>query len=900
MCVKDKKLIYILSGLLPIVVMFIVYIFLGVYPFGSNTLMAIDFASQYIDLFAFFRRSVLSLDFSGIFYSFSKSIGGDMMGVWGYYLLSPFNFIYALFPFDEIRLAATVTLLLRYGCMGLTFCHFLVKRYDALKKRPLLVPTFATLYALSGFAVAYQMNPLWYDALVFLPLIIMGVENVLSGQKGYKYTLILAVMMICQYYMAYMICLFIILYSLFYMAKIYTGKTLKEKLKSYFLPILKLAGYSFLAVGISFVFLYPIIQNLLISKGTYTDPFVFSTKIEADPVLLLSKLMIGAFDHDQMPHGLPNIYLGSIALIGFIFYFMTKVFRKSERIAAVGVFGVFLLSMIFNMIHRIWHLGQEPAWFYHRFSFLICFFMVLLAYRAIREWQRVDLAGVCLSSGIIILVNGIVYQSSQSFMSVPQQILSTLFWMFVVVMFFMKEYKWSSIVLLAVTCLELGANAYIVQSRVGYAGAYRLENAQKTIESAIDPIRPPKTNFYRIEKIFQRSNNDPFMFDYPGLSHFSSNMEVDTMDLFDALGSSGANASTNYTSGTPLTDALFGIRYLVQMRNLSDEQKQSEYIYSFSRETTRKDLYQYYNAISETDRVRVYENKRYFSVGFGVNEGLLNLTLEDNKPAENQMAILQHLSGQSIQYFKREAFKEITLENLEATNPNDLANSSFKRLDLSKPGKIRYTFVPSTDNAYYLSLPGMLSEQRSDMAISLNKANYEYHGMFDKQQLWNVAYQQKNVETTFEITFTKANEVSLRNVALWEMDNNAVDIAIGPKTKQGMTVTNWGNNTMEGTVHLTDNSTHLLFSIPYSEGWSIWVDDVKVQPQKVWNSLMAIPMASGQHRIKMVYVPKAFSVGLLVTVVSLAILGGMIYVGGRKNEAIQYFNKAKRNIRSNK
>nr|WP_252898699.1 YfhO family protein [Secundilactobacillus odoratitofui] len=36
-------------------------------------------------------------DPSGLFYTFQKALGGEMFGVWTYYLLSPFNLILLVF-----------------------------------------------------------------------------------------------------------------------------------------------------------------------------------------------------------------------------------------------------------------------------------------------------------------------------------------------------------------------------------------------------------------------------------------------------------------------------------------------------------------------------------------------------------------------------------------------------------------------------------------------------------------------------------------------------------------------------------------------------------------------------------------------------------------------------------
>ncbi|MBF0781054.1 MULTISPECIES: YfhO family protein [unclassified Granulicatella] len=881
-----KKQVYIMSACLPVTVMLVIFMIQGVTPFGNSTVMAIDFASQYIDLFAYMKRAVLELDFSSLFYSFSKSLGGDMLGLWGYYLLSPFNLIYVLVPYEQITLAATLTILARYSAMGLTFTHLLIKRYNAMGKRPMLIPVFATIYALTGFNVAYQMNPLWYDAMVMLPLVIIGVETVLDGGKGIKYSVLLALSIIFQYYMAYMMCLFIVLYSFIYMARNYNGKKWTEKVMSYCKPIIRLGMYSILGVGLSAIVLIPIVQNLLISKGSYTESLTFLWKFEFNPLDILSKLFIGAFDYDQMPAGLPNVYIASLGLVGFCLFFTQKQFRRFERIMLAVVMFIFIVSMAHDFSNKIWHLGQTPAWFYHRFTYLTSFLMVLMGYRTLKDIKTIPLYTLIMGFGAILIMNGIVYQNQFSFMSIGQQLISSALWLFVLGILYVKRRHFVLYgVLFLVTILELGLNAYIDQSRIGYAHAGAFLNAQVVQKQVIDTIRTPQNDFYRIAKLYNRTKNDPFMFNYPGLTHFSSTMEAATLDLFDYLGDAGSNAATNYGSGTPLTDALYGVKYIVQMKNLPEELRGDANIYSFTRESTRKDLYAYYQSVSETDRLRVYQNNNVLSIGFGVSQAVIDVTFDKNSPAQNQNKILQAMAGTKEEYFKQYAFNDIHLDNFETDNPNDLSSVSLTRIDKDKPASIRYTFTPQTKEAYYISVPATLNKSKNDIQLTLNDKVYEYYPTFDHRQLWNIAYDNQNQETTFKVSTSKLNELNIFNIQLWKLDGQAIRDVIANRMKQNMTVTHWHANTVEGHINITDNSTYMMTSIPYSPGWQVWVDNKPVETVKVWESLLAIPISAGSHTIKMVYIPVGLWSGLAVSIVSGVILSG-IYYRRKKHENI--------------
>ena len=176
-----KGVLYLISALLPMTIMLVVWFFMGSYPFGNKSLMAVDFGQQYISFFGLLKNAILSGDLSSLTYSFTKSIGGDMIGVLGYYLMSPFNIIYIILPFKYYGLAVFLTIWLRYGAIGLSFAHLVVKRYKGAESKLWMVPLFATAYALSGMLVSYQMNVIFYASSCYcVPGAIVGRRGTLS------------------------------------------------------------------------------------------------------------------------------------------------------------------------------------------------------------------------------------------------------------------------------------------------------------------------------------------------------------------------------------------------------------------------------------------------------------------------------------------------------------------------------------------------------------------------------------------------------------------------------------------------------------------------------------------------------------------------------------------------
>ena len=63
----------------------------------------------------------------------------------------------------------------------------------------------------------------------------------------------------------------------------------------------------------------------------------------------------------------------------------------------------------------------------------------------------------------------------------------------------------------------------------------------------------------------------------------------------------------------------------------------------------------------------------------------------------------------------------------------------------------------------------------------------------------------------------------------------------------------------------------MLVTIPYDEGWHIKIDGEEIEYFESLDSLIGFNVGMGEHTVEITYMPKAFSLGLAVSVVSLAL-----------------------------
>ena len=195
----------------PAIIMLLIYIRKNVYPFGDSSVLVLDLNGQYVQFFAAFRAA-LHGDAS-LLYSFGRTLGGEFLGIYAYYLASPFSYLVALFPEKNILEVLLTIFVLKCGSAGLTFGIFM---HNSQKCNKTLNIALSTLYALCAYAIVMQHNTMWIDGLVILPLLALGVERVVKYKKPLLYVLALATTLMANYYIGYMSCIFVVLYYFYY------------------------------------------------------------------------------------------------------------------------------------------------------------------------------------------------------------------------------------------------------------------------------------------------------------------------------------------------------------------------------------------------------------------------------------------------------------------------------------------------------------------------------------------------------------------------------------------------------------------------------------------------------------------------------------------------------------
>ena len=848
-----KKRYYTLSILIPAVMILAIFLLFTITPFGNRTWLTIDLGQQYVDFFSYYQDTLLHHP-EQFFYSFSKSIRGEMVSLWAYYLLSPFNLLFLLIPRSSIAMGVTLLIFLKLFSCTVSFAVLLDVKF---KQRNWTTLLFALSYGFMSYLSANQFNVMWLDALIGLPLIILGVDALLQKQNPLYYVLPLSLTILSNYYTGYMICLFLGLYFPY----AYLMANDSFSLKSFIKQFGRFIFYSVLSVGLITVILLPTFYSLLGSKGTATT-IAWSLKSEYNPLLMASKLFIGSFDFHEMQKGYPNIFVGSLALFSFLCYFKEKKIALFQRLYALFITVIILISFNIEMFDKLWHAGQLPNWYSYRFSFLFSFWMVFLGYQWTLKKTAVGIRETFVYF-FLFLAAGI------GFILFPQDYLQG--WQIALgfglsmgilygLILIRRGKRTHQKFLISFVVIELLLNSIITLSRLGYVMNSEFATYQSSLTNWSTVLRPVENEFYRSEKTMLRSKNDSLQVPTYGVSHFSSTFEKETEKFFDAIGVRQGTAYVNYSNGTLLTDALLGIK------NTFIETTDATY----NERWERKDL-EDLPTIATFNEGHVVTNPNSLSIAYPMKAILKSMKVPTNHPITMQNQLANALSGTTSpkNIFTRVSY-ETTFENISGS-PVVYQRVQFE--DNTQVGTITLTFTPETDDPIYLEIAGTMGEE--DLEMTLNGDPYAFYSVQSKPVLLSVAKNQKGQPQTLRIT-VKDDGFEFSKLNLYSLNTSLLNERLEQTKAQELKLETFSATHFSGTMDVLEDST-VLTTIPYSTGWKVWVDGQELETYKILDSLLGFTISKGTHRIEYRYTTPFLPEGSLVSLASLLLLIFILY-----------------------
>ncbi|AQW20724.1 hypothetical protein PL11_001730 [Lentilactobacillus curieae] len=869
---NSKKTILAMSFFLPILITSIYFIYRGFAPFGGSSVLTVDMAQQYVDFFAYFRHTLLSNP-SGFFYSFGKALGGDMLGTWSYYLMSPLNFLILLFPISKLPSVIGIITILKYGLAGLTSGFLFLKMY----KRPGLVAvSFATIYSLIGWMVANQLNTIWVDGAILLPVIFWGLLKIMHGKSPIIYVLSLALMLMINYYIGWMIAIFVSAYIVIMsLAKAYESQ-------SYLKTIGKWLVSSLVSGALAAWVLIPTYFALKSSKNNLAHSTV-KWRFEFNPVNMIAKFVDGSFSFNQLASGTANLFVGALVIILFIYSFANSKTELRLKIANAVLSILFFLSLSFLPLDLLWHGLAAPVWYPFRFSFIVSFFMIVVALQALHQIGQTGLEKrpLFIATGIIAL--GLLYIAiflkKFTFLSVWKVIIAVAFVALSVGLLFLFASKSEQrrrlfpIGLLVIVVLEMGSNLALSLNQLTYLRKDDYTEFSKIMSQANGVVKAKDSGFYRTEKTFSRTRNDALNSNYNGGSAFSSTLETDTTKFYNNTGNPSGVYYAVYANGTTFTDSLLGMKYMYSSREdgrKSARRKIQEFLTPL---TSRPDI-DNYKKMDGTPYVNIHKNPDALPLGFMSRNQYMFPINNSGSTIDYQNQIATQLDSKIGRIVQPINYSNISYDNAEPI-PN-LEGGVLKKINPTESASVTLTIRMKKHHSYYMTLGPRMTDVLLSYKVN-GKMLTQYRTSQEETQLNIASAGNKDRLVKLQIS-PNYGRAPIQEVSLFSVDNNKVHKLANELKKSSYNVTKHTSNKLEGTINSTVNGGMMTTTIPYSKGWTAKVDGEKVGIKKWADMFISIPVNAGQHTVTFTYTPVGFKLGIIIYIISVVVLILLIFL----------------------
>lgn len=501
-----------ISFIITVVLAVLIFAKLQIYPGGKFTMLTYDLAMHDLPYIASIRY-IGSKDCS-FWYSMFGGLGSNYMASYAYYIACPLNILTVFVPLEKLPYAIYFLTLFKLGMCSATFAIYVLYGLRQSSYRYLLI-LLSVAFGMSSYSLFYSFNLMWLDGLVFLPLIILGLEELMRGKKGLLYLIALTASLYMDYYITYMSGIFAFIYLIYRLMVADFGKTkVKRILLSYI--VLSLAS-----LGLSMPLLFPTLKYMMIGAINNINPI--DHFIRVTPLRIIRNLFpMGEFF--MLNEGAPQLFCGTITIILIILFFISKRITRKEKLIVLTVFMIYFISFLLVPVDRAWHGFRDPTCIPARYSFTCIFFMLSVACRALR---------------------------TDSF-SVIHSRITNLSWFIhpLICIFVISELYMNG----SLAIMEVNANSC-------YTPYDEYYHDITSVNSALDGISDD--GLYRTASPRFLTSADGYLFGFNDVSYFSSAYDSSLHDQLKKLGFYNKRHAVTASGITPVTANIFGVRYMI-------------------------------------------------------------------------------------------------------------------------------------------------------------------------------------------------------------------------------------------------------------------------------------------------------------------------------------------------
>lgn len=881
MKVTKKRYLFLTYTILFAILCMIVF-----YPFFTNHLSLIwgrsgeDGTSQHLasllyygDYIRTFFSNLIHGNFQFPMWNNSIGFGSDILTTLNYYAIGdPLNIVYVFANKANASYLYTFMTLFRAYLVGISFiifgCYF--------KKNPYGILIGSFTYIFSGVFLNYAIrHPFFLNPMIYLPLLIIGVEKIYRKEKPYLFTIMVAISAMSNFYFFYMLTAVAVIYALI------RFPVYKEA--GFFKTLGRFAGWYILGLGLSMILLLPVIiafmGNARSSSGVnYFSIFLYQRKYYQSLILQ----SIGF----HLPGRGTSLNFIALAYCGGIVLLLKKSKERFPYKASLILGVVFTLFPIFAYVL---HAFSYPM---NRWHFALAFII-----GAVLMEVYEDLLNLTLLQKIGIVFGIIFYymaykRYAEGALDVKYAaiiLILTAIVLFVVNEIpFMSKFHLNHLLLLGLACFSVSFAGFGHYS----TRLSKVINSYVAFDEAYDLLGEQEDSLFR-----------------------SANIKVNQLDRVDAMNESIPNwgiirhipTTTNYYSITDKNVSDF-------LENLGLNQYQ--YKFKFKKLDMREGLLNLYHTkyivinklngakipngyklIKSDDTHSLYENKNIVPFGYTYNTYVTEKDFEKANAVQREQTMTQNavisdtsdIASASLQ--KSSIVNDLTTHDI-STNfyyhktkkkgklvqikiPKEYFNDQCYiylqnvRMIPSNSGRNHILYTGKNNTRFRVGIAGHTStifNAEQDSIYEIGNRNYLLEVNTN-----NIKKDQKYV--TLSIIMSRSATYKIDKISIVQVNSKKQAAALNAlKNNPHLTDISYdGANHFSGNIKTTDDRI-LCIPFAYSKGWKATDNGKSVKVIKVNGMFCGIVLKSGTHNIKLNYTTPGLKIGACISLISLIIL----------------------------
>lgn len=841
-----------IPGIVTLAVLCCLYSAKGYAPFGHLSLATDDCNLQYLDFLSYLQDALKGSN--SIFYSFSKVLGGNTIGIVSYYLASPFNLLVLLFPKAELVSFVDIVIALKLAAAAITCAVFLNYRFKHLKEsriyHSVITCILAVSYASGQYSIAQSSNIMWLDGVYMLPLILLGVFKLVRERKCAFLSISVGLSIIFNWYTGGINCLFAIIWFFFELITNNTdqviGNSFLKTVKANLGSIVHFGLAMSIGVLLSGILFFPTVAAMHNSaEGALEFLSLYDSKLLGNPLSLIDSYLPGV----KSTQSSVSLYCGFIPILGFFGFFLSRNIRIKTKISYLALTILVVLSLYWNPLYLVFSLFKPAYSYWCRFSYIGIMTLVYVAASFYLNSDQKDLKRTLLLSAILFLAVLLYRLYSDEPGKVSKAVFPCLFLLGITVLVMIfnalaekdpvsvssSKTKICLLALLAVFIAETGYGVGLQMDNYHSDNADSFRQYTKEKEAQIKALKNHDPGFYRVSDISIRDDrdnglaaayNEAMAYNYWSVSGYTSVPDASTSLFLDRLGYRSGDPDMNITNTSILaSDSLLGVKYILSKDPI--------------------------NGLVPLDAGTAESGKKIFQ-----NPFTLPMAMTYDEKSGDRSSV--HNNFDYIDYL-------YTLLYGEKTN-------LFVRLDyvcsVDEKGDLLYDIhIPEGNFAVYGNMPW---EREYNGLLDLNGKDKTAYARWLSPSVFYIPTEQG--DSSCYVRLSSGNDISSNGAEqFYALDLNRLKEVTAKLQEKSASVIDIRN----GYAHIEakrEGDKYLLISIPYDKGWDVKLNGELVEPELFGDCLYSILLSPGDNVIEMKYCTEYLTLGIMGTLVGVLLL----------------------------